>query len=71
MIEGDLSRIEESATKSTCKLGVGFERCEEKGEKGAPSLSLSPIITKRKNHSNQPKPITHPIPSHPSTPREV
>ena len=26
MIEDDLSRVEESATKSTYKLGVGFER---------------------------------------------
>jgi hypothetical protein len=33
MIEDDLSRIEKSATKSTYKLGVGFERCEDKGEK--------------------------------------
>jgi hypothetical protein len=31
MIEDDLSRVEESATKSTYKLGVGFERCEDKG----------------------------------------
>jgi hypothetical protein len=35
MIEDDLSRVEESATKSTYKLGVGFERCEDKGEKRA------------------------------------
>jgi hypothetical protein len=28
MIEDDLSRVLESATKSTYKLGVGFERCE-------------------------------------------
>jgi predicted nuclease with TOPRIM domain len=28
MIEEDLSRVEESVTKSTYKLGVGFERCE-------------------------------------------
>jgi predicted nuclease with TOPRIM domain len=27
MIEEDLSRVEESATKSTYRLGVGFERC--------------------------------------------
>jgi hypothetical protein len=33
MIEEDLSRVEGSATKSTYKLGVGFERCEKKGEK--------------------------------------
>jgi predicted exporter len=36
MIEEDLSRAEQSATKSTYKLGVGFERCEKKGEKSAP-----------------------------------
>jgi hypothetical protein len=35
MIENDLSRIEESATKSTYKLDVGFEMCENKGEKRA------------------------------------
>jgi hypothetical protein len=33
MIEEDLSRVEESATKSTYRLSVGFERCEKKGEK--------------------------------------
>jgi hypothetical protein len=33
MIEDDLSRVEQSATKSTSKLGIGFERCEDKGEK--------------------------------------
>jgi hypothetical protein len=38
MIENDLSRVEESATKSTYKLGVGFERYEEKGEKSAPKF---------------------------------
>jgi hypothetical protein len=36
MIEEDLSRIEESATKSTYRLGVGFQMCEDKGEKSAP-----------------------------------
>jgi hypothetical protein len=38
MIEEDLSQVEESATKSTYKLGVGFERCEDKGEKSAPKF---------------------------------
>jgi hypothetical protein len=33
MIDDDLSRVEEGATKSTYKLGIGFERCEDKGEK--------------------------------------
>jgi hypothetical protein len=38
IIEEDLSRIEESATKYTYRLGVGFERCEDKGEKSAPKF---------------------------------
>jgi hypothetical protein len=38
MIEEDLSRVEESETKSTYKLGVGFKRCEKKGEKSAPKF---------------------------------
>jgi hypothetical protein len=35
MIEDDLSRDEESATKSKYKLCVGFERCEDKSKKSA------------------------------------
>jgi predicted nuclease with TOPRIM domain len=31
MIEDDLSQVEENASKSTYKLGVGFESCEDKG----------------------------------------
>jgi hypothetical protein len=38
MIEEDLRRVEESATKSTYRLGIGFERCEKKGEKSAPKF---------------------------------
>jgi regulator of replication initiation timing len=38
MIEEDLSRVEESATKSTYIFGVGFERCENEGEKSAPKF---------------------------------
>jgi hypothetical protein len=38
MIEEDLSRVEESATKSTYRLGVGFERCEKKSEKSDPQF---------------------------------
>jgi regulator of replication initiation timing len=41
MIEEDLSRVEESTTKSTYRLGVGFERCEDKGEKSAPKFIRS------------------------------
>jgi hypothetical protein len=35
LIEDNLSRVEESASKSTYKLGVGFERCEDKDENSA------------------------------------
>jgi hypothetical protein len=38
MIDDDFSRVEESVAKSTYKLGVDFERCEEKGEKSAPKF---------------------------------
>jgi hypothetical protein len=41
MIDDDLNRVEESATKSTYKLGVGFEKCEDKGEKSAPKFVSS------------------------------
>jgi hypothetical protein len=38
MIENDLSRVEEGATKCTYKLDIGFERCEDKSEKSAPKF---------------------------------
>jgi hypothetical protein len=38
IIEEDLSWVEESATKSTYRLGVRFERCEDKDEKSAPKF---------------------------------
>jgi hypothetical protein len=38
LIEDDLSWAEESATKSTYKLGLGLERCEDKGDKSAPKF---------------------------------
>jgi hypothetical protein len=38
IIEDDLNSVEESATKLKYKLGVGFERCEDKGEKSAPKF---------------------------------
>jgi hypothetical protein len=70
MIEDDLSRVEESATKSTYKLGVGFERCEDKGEKSAPKFIPSSNYHKEKAIIKSTK-THHPSnPSHPSTPRE-
>jgi hypothetical protein len=34
----DFSQVEESATKSTYRLMIGFERCEKKDEKSAPKF---------------------------------
>jgi hypothetical protein len=41
MIKDDLSRAEESATKSNYELSVGFERCEDNSEKCAPKFIAS------------------------------
>jgi hypothetical protein len=38
IIKDDLSRVEKSTIKSTYKLGVGFERCEDKCGKSAPEF---------------------------------
>jgi hypothetical protein len=67
MIE-DLSCVEESITKSTCKLGIGFERCEDKGEKSAPKFVPSSsyhkeeeALTQTKTHCpSNPKPSFNP-----------
>jgi hypothetical protein len=68
VIEEDLSRVEESATKSTYKLGVGFERCEDKGEKSAPKFIPNSTYHKEKSNNQihqsslpiQPKAILQP-----------
>jgi hypothetical protein len=68
MIEEDLSRVEESATKSTYKLGVGFERCEDKGEKSAPKFVPSSSYHKEEealkptkaHYPSNPKPSFNP-----------
>jgi hypothetical protein len=68
MIEDDLSRAEESATKYTYKLGVGFERCEDKSENSSPKFvpssnyhkeeeALKPIKT---YYPSNPKPSFNP-----------
>jgi hypothetical protein len=38
IIEDDLSQVKKSASKSTYKLGIGFERCEDTGEKSVPKF---------------------------------
>jgi hypothetical protein len=67
-IEDDLSRVEESATKSTYKLGAGFERCEDKGEKSAPKFIPTSIYQKEEealkptktHYPSNPKPSFNP-----------
>jgi hypothetical protein len=68
MIKDDLSRVEESATKSTYKLGVGFQRCEDKGEKSAPKYVPSSTYHKEEatikptkaHYPSNPKPSFNP-----------
>jgi hypothetical protein len=68
MIEEDLSRVEESATKSTYRLGVGFERCEDKGKKSAPKFIPSSTYHKEEetikstktHYPSNPKPSCNP-----------
>jgi hypothetical protein len=64
MIEEDLSRVEESATKSTYRLGVGFERCEDKGERSAPKFI--PTSTYHKEEATI-KPTKAQYPSNPKS----
>jgi hypothetical protein len=67
-IEEDLSRVEESATKSTYRLGIGFERCEDKGEKSAPNFIPSSTYHKEEatikstkaHYPSNPKPSFNP-----------
>jgi hypothetical protein len=68
MIDEDLSQIEESVTKSTYKLDVGFERCEDKGEKSAPKFIPSSTYHKEEvtiksnkvHYPSNPKPSFNP-----------
>jgi hypothetical protein len=68
MNEEDLSRVEESATKSTYRLGVEFERCEDKGEKSVPKFIPSSTYHKEEatikstkaHYPSNPKPFFNP-----------
>jgi hypothetical protein len=55
MIEEDLSRVEESATKSTYRLSIGFERCEDKDEKSAPKFIPNSTYHKKEATINSTK----------------
>jgi hypothetical protein len=68
MIKEDLSRVEDSATKSAYRLDVGFERSEKKGEKSAPKFVPSSSYHKeeealkptKSHYSSNPKPSFNP-----------
>jgi hypothetical protein len=68
MIEEDLSRVEESATKSAYRLDIGFERCEMKDEKSAPKFVSSSSYHKEEealkstkaHYPSNPKPSFNP-----------
>jgi hypothetical protein len=68
MIEEDLSRVEESTTKSTYRLGVEFERYEKKSEKSAPKFVTSSSYHKEEetlkptkaHYPSNPKPSFNP-----------
>jgi hypothetical protein len=68
MIEDDLSRVEETATKSTYKLDVGFETCEDNGEKRAPKFiptsnyhkEKKTIKSNKTHYPSSPKPSFNP-----------
>jgi hypothetical protein len=68
MIEKDLSWVEESATKSTYRLSVEFERCEKKCEKSAPKFVPSSSYHKEEealkptkaHYPSNPKPSFNP-----------
>jgi hypothetical protein len=68
MIEEDLSKVEESVTKSTYRLGIGFERCEKKIEKSAPKFVPSSSYHKEEealkpnkaHYPSNPKPSFNP-----------
>jgi hypothetical protein len=68
IMEDDLSRVEESATKSTYKLGISFERCDDKGMKSAPKFIPSSnyhkeeetIKSTKTHYPSSPKPSFNP-----------
>jgi hypothetical protein len=68
IIEEDLSRVEKSATKSTYRLDVGFERYEKKSEKSAPKFVSSSSYHKEEealkptkaHYPSNPKPSFNP-----------
>jgi hypothetical protein len=70
MIKDDLSRVEESATKSKYNWVLVLRDVRTRMRVVLLTLFLAPTTTKKRKHSNQPKSTTHQIQSLPSTLRE-
>jgi hypothetical protein len=70
MIEEDFNRVEKNATKCTYRLSVGFERCEDKGEKSALKFIHSSIYLKEEETIKSTKAHYPSNQSHLSTQRE-
>jgi hypothetical protein len=83
IIDDDLSRVKENATKSIYKLGLrrmqpnpytnwglSLRYMRKRMKRVLLSLFIAPATIKKRKYSNQPKPTTHPIQRHPSTSRE-
>jgi hypothetical protein len=60
MIEEDLSIVEESITKSTYRLCVGFERCEDKGKKSTPKFIPISSYHKEEKTIKSTNPVLYP-----------
>jgi hypothetical protein len=68
IIEEDFSRVEDSATKSTYRLLIGFQRCKKKNEKSAPKFIPSSSYHKEEealkptktHYPSNPKPSFNP-----------
>jgi hypothetical protein len=71
MIEEDLSWLRGVQPNPHTDWGLGLRDVRKRMRRVLLSLFLAPATIKKRKYSNQPKPITHPIQSDPSTQREV
>jgi hypothetical protein len=70
MIEEDLSRLRRVQPSPHTDWVLGLRDVRRRVRRVLLSLFLAPATIKKRKHSNQSKPITHPIQSHHSTHRE-
>jgi hypothetical protein len=70
MIKEDLNQLRRVQPSPHTDWGLGLRDVRRKMRRVLLSLFLAPATIKKRKHSNQPKPITHPIQSRHSTQRE-